>query len=122
VASGEWWEDHDLVFASPCGAPLDPDRHTKTWNALLARAGEAGALARRPAHGRDLAARPGRRLPDDDGADGVVAHLDDRRYQHVVPELRRAAAERMGEVLWPTATKTATTGQPTPDAKKALTA
>ncbi|UQX88955.1 tyrosine-type recombinase/integrase [Jatrophihabitans telluris] len=35
------------------------------------------------------------------------------RYQHVVMDLRRAAAERMSDALWgPTATKTAT--KPTP--------
>jgi integrase len=44
------------------------------------------------------------------------------RYQHVVPELRRAAAEHTGEVLWPTATKTATTPNPTRETAKALTA
>jgi hypothetical protein len=34
-----------------------------------------------------------------------------KRYQHVVPELRRAA-ERMTDVLWgPTATRTATSQQ-----------
>lgn len=30
------------------------------------------------------------------------------RYQHVVPELRREAADRMGQVLWSTATATRT--------------
>jgi integrase len=110
LRAGALWEDHDLVFAQPNGRPIDPDRHTKAWNAFLARVGV------RPARLHD-ARHTAATLLLVQGVDtrtvmdlmGWSQISMTKRYQHVVPELRRAAAERMTEVLWgPTATRTAT--------------
>lgn len=112
MLAGTLWEDNGLVFAQPNGRPLDPDRHTAAWNEFLAMAGV------RPARLHDARHTAATLL--------LVQGVDTRtvmalmgwshvamttRYQHVVPELRREAAERMGEALWSTgtATKTATT-------------
>lgn len=107
--AGSLWEDNGLVFAQPNGRALDPDRHTAAWNQFLARAGV------RPARLHD-ARHTAATLLLVQGVDSrtVMAlmgwsHVSmTTRYQHVVPELRREAAERMGQVLWSTATATRT--------------
>ena len=109
VRQGTYWEDNDLVFADSVGRPLDPDRHTKAWNQFLVR---TGVRAGRLHDARHTAAT----LLLVQGVDPrtVMAlmgwsHVSmTTRYQHVIPELRREAADRMSEVLWPTATGSAT--------------
>lgn len=110
MLAGSLWEDNGLVFAQPNGRPLDPDRHTAAWNQFLAKASV------RPARLHD-ARHTAATLLLVQGVDSrtVMAlmgwsHIAMTTRYHVVPELRRAVAERMGEVLWDrTATKTATT-------------
>jgi integrase len=113
LAAGTEWHDHDLIFAQPDGTPIDPDGHTKDWNAFLQRAGV------RPGRLHD-ARHTAATLLLVQGVDPRVV-LDimgwsslsmTTRYQHVVPELMQAAADKIGTALWGpdgTATKTATT-------------
>jgi integrase len=104
LAAGERWRDeHDLVFTQPDGAPTDPDAHGRAWHAILAAAGV------RPARLHD-ARHTAATLLLVQGVDArVVMEILGwstaamaKRYQHVVPELRRLAAERMTAALWPT--------------------
>ncbi|MGH9116438.1 MAG: tyrosine-type recombinase/integrase [Acidimicrobiales bacterium] len=106
----EWWDETGLVFSDAWGRPLDPDRHTKAWNAFLDRCGVRQARlhdARHTAATLLLVQGVDPRVVMDLMGWSHVAMT--KRYQHVVPELRRVAAERMTEALWPTtATRTAT--------------
>ena len=101
LRSGSSWEENDLVFCQPNGRPLDPDGHSKAWKKFLARAGVREA---RLHDARHTAAT----LLLVQGVDQrtVMAIMGwsevsmTKRYQHVVPELRREAASRIREVLW----------------------
>jgi integrase len=109
LRAGQLWEDHGLVFAGPTGRPLDPDRHTKAWNAMLAIASVRPARlhdARHTAATLLLVAGVGPRVVMD--LMGWSSGSMVKRYQHVVDELKQVAAERMAATLWPTATTTAT--------------
>jgi integrase len=112
LRAGSRWQDRGLVFAQLDGKPLDPDRHSQAWRKLLA---EAGVRPARLHDARHTAAT----LLLVQGVDSRVvmalmgwSHQSmTRRYQHVVPELARDAADRMSAALWDaTATTTATTG------------
>lgn len=39
LAAGERWQDHDLVFPSNIGTPMDPDNINRTWHKIRAAAG-----------------------------------------------------------------------------------
>jgi integrase len=101
LTAGSEWDDHDLVFAQPNGKPLDPDNQSKAWKAFLER---TGIRVARLHDARHTAAT----LLLLQGVDprtvmyvmGWSEASMTKRYQHVVPELRRAAMERMTEALW----------------------
>jgi integrase len=39
AAAGERWKEHDLVFASTIGTPMEPRNVDRAWHAVRARAG-----------------------------------------------------------------------------------
>jgi integrase len=95
----------DLVFTAPGGRPIDPGSDWKAWKDLLS---EADVPAKRVHDMRHTAATflliqgiDPRTVMDIMGWSeaGTAA-----RYTHVVDELKRDAARRMGELLWPEAT------------------
>ncbi len=96
-----WCSEWDLVFPAPGGGPGRPEADRRAWGRLL---DEAGVPYRRLHDARHTAAT----LLLVQGVAPAVAmtllgHTDlgvTRRYQHVVDELRRDAAERMGEAVW----------------------
>lgn len=106
LRAGSTWEENDLVFCQQNGRPLDPDGHSKAWKRFLAKAGiREGRLhdARHTAATLLLVQGVDQRTVMAIMGWSEVAMT--KRYQHVVPELRREAAARMGEVLWgPTTT------------------
>ena len=99
--AGSEWEDHDLVFAQPNGRPVDARRDWGSWKALCAAAGVRPSRvhdARHTAATLLLVQGVSPRVVMD-----VMGWSDQRmllRYQHVVDELRRDAATRMGNALW----------------------
>ncbi len=96
------WEDHGLVFCQPTGRPIDPRADWASWKALLAEAGVRDARlhdARHTAATLLLVQGVNARTVMD-----IMGWTEARmlsRYQHVVDELRRDAADRMGQALWP---------------------
>jgi len=99
---GDLWDNPlGLVFPAPGGAPMRPETDRRHWHALLR---DAGVPGRRVHDARHTAAT----LLLVQGVSPTVAmsvlgHTDARmtgRYQHVVDELRRDAAQKMGEALW----------------------
>jgi integrase len=104
VAAGEMWQqgpDGGWVFARATGEPIDPSRDWKNWKALLTKAGV-----------RDVRLHDARHSAATyllvQGVDartvmGIMGWSQislTARYQHVVPELQREAANRMEQLLW----------------------
>ena len=123
LRAGAEWDEHGLVFCQPTGRPIDPRADWKRWKALLAHAGLRDARlhdARHTAATLLLVQGVNARTVMDIMGWSEARMLS--RYQHVVDELRRDAAERIGRALWPgeemrpTETKTETTrsGRPPP--------
>jgi len=99
--SGDRWTDLDLVFATTRGKPLDATAVSKDFHRLLDRAG----LAQRRFH--DLRHSCATLLLVQGVAPRVVMDvlghsqiaMTMNTYSHVIPELRRTAADRMDDLL-----------------------
>lgn len=101
AAAGSLWRDERWVFATEVGAPIDPRKDYQDWVALLERA----AVRRARLHdARHTAATLLLVMGVDSRTVMAVMGWSStallQRYQHVVDELRRDAAERMGRTLW----------------------
>jgi integrase len=99
---GEIWQDHDLVFASEIGDPIQPRRDWALWKELLR---DARVRDARLHDARHTAAT----LLLQQGVDArvvmeILGHsqigLTQNTYQHVVPVLARDAADKMAKALW----------------------
>ncbi len=123
LRAGTEWEEHGLVFCQPNGRPIDPRADWKRWKELLAEAAIRDARlhdARHTAATLLLVQGVNARTVMDIMGWSEARMLS--RYQHVVDELRRDAADRIASALWPdeevrpTETKTETTarGRPPP--------
>ncbi len=102
LAAGEFWEDHDLVFANELGRPVQPRRDWTNWKRLLKDAGVRDARlhdARHTAATLLLQQGVAARVVME-----ILGHsqisLTQNTYQHVVPELARDAAAKMAKALW----------------------
>jgi integrase len=90
------------VFTGPTGKPLDPRADHREWQRLLRKAGVPAARlhdARHTAATLLLAQGvPARVVMELLGHSQITLTLG--TYTHVVPELARDAAARMGDALW----------------------
>ena len=96
------WTDSGLVFTGLTGKPVDPRADHRDWQQLLRRAGVPAARlhdARHTAATLLLAQGvPARVVMALLGHSQITLTLG--TYTHVVPELARDAAARMGDALW----------------------
>jgi integrase len=118
AATGARWRDHDLVFPSPIGTPMDPRNLNREFHALLLRSGvglrtetgedgEVRTVPRVRLHDlRHTCATflvalgvPMRAIMEILGHSGIAITSD--TYAHVVPSLLGDAAERMNDLLDP---------------------
>jgi integrase len=101
LQAGSEWHDHGLVFAQPNGKPIDPRADNRAWKALLRTAGVSDARLHDARHtAATLLLLQG---VDNRVVMEILGHSQlsmTARYQHVLPELSREAAARMGEALW----------------------
>jgi integrase len=101
LAAGEAWQDWDLVFCSPSGAPIDPRDDWEDWRSLLAAAGVREARVHDARHTAGT-------LLLEQGIDvrvvqQILGHSQlsqTQRCTHVTAELTRHAADQIGEALW----------------------
>ena len=101
-AGGSAWVDSGLVFTTVVGRPVDPRADHREWQELLKSAGVAPA---RLHDARHTAATllltqgvPARVVMELLGHSQITLTLG--TYTHVVPEMARDAADRMGNLLW----------------------
>ena len=101
LRAGSEWQDNGLVFTQPNGKPVDPRTDNRAWKALLRDAGVRDARLHDARHtAATLLLLQG---VDDRVVMEILGHSQlsmTARYQHVMPELARDAAERMGKALW----------------------
>jgi integrase len=101
LRAGEDWQPLGLVFANEIGDPVDPDAHSKAWKALLKRVGVRDARLHDARHSAAtyllVQGVDARTVMDMMGWSQLSMT---QRYQHVVPELKREAADRMNDLLW----------------------
>lgn len=100
--AGELWEDHDLVFCTAIGTPLDPDSHRKAFARLTERAG----IGRWHPHELRHSATSimlAQGVPID-VVSKVLGHTSIRItadvYGHMLEKQRELAAEAMKTALW----------------------
>jgi integrase len=100
-AGSEWQNDQGLVFTQSNGRPIDPRADNRAWKSLLREAGVRDARlhdARHTAATLLLLQGVSTRVVME-----ILGHSQismTARYQHVLPEATRDAADRMGQVLW----------------------
>ncbi|MFW6776051.1 tyrosine-type recombinase/integrase [Nocardioides sp. CPCC 205120] len=103
LAAGDKWvgNEWDLVFTTPLGLPIDPRADWQEWKDLIAAAGVRDARvhdARHTAATLLLAQGVDPRTLMDIFGWSQRAMVD--RYTHVLEDMRRDAAMKMGSALW----------------------
>lgn len=98
----ELWEDHDLVFCTTIGTPLDPDGHRKSFAALTERAGIGRWHPHELRHSAtSIMLASGVPI---DVVSKVLGHTSIRItadvYGHVLEPQRGIAADAMKSALW----------------------
>jgi site-specific recombinase XerD len=101
LTAGAAWQDWDLVFCTPLGAPIDSRDDWEDWHSLIRAAGI------RDARVHDARHTAATLLLDQGIGVRVVqeilghSHLSQtERYTHVTRALSQHAADRMSEALW----------------------
>jgi integrase len=101
VEHGSEWHDFGLVFAQPNGKPIDPSRDSRNWHALLTRADVPAVRLHDARHTAAtimlLMGVDARTVMETLGHSQIGVTM---KYQHVVDQLKRDAADKMGAALW----------------------
>ncbi|GLW09856.1 site-specific integrase [Microtetraspora sp. NBRC 13810] len=99
--AGDLWEDHDLVFATRHGRPIERTEDYKTWKALLVQAGVRDARLHDARHtAGTLLVEQGVHIRVVQEILGHARVTTTERYAHVAGALVQDASERMGAALW----------------------
>jgi len=101
LLAGNRWRDHDLVFATPTGAPIDRTEDWREWKALLRSAGV------RPGRLHDARHTAGTLLVEQGVHIRVIQEIlgharvtTTERYTHVASPQSQDASERIGRALF----------------------
>ncbi|GII63482.1 site-specific integrase [Sphaerisporangium krabiense] len=99
--AGDLWEDHDLVFATQRGRPMERSEDYKMWKAILKQAGVRDARLHDARHtAGTLLVEQGVHIRVVQEILGHARVTTTQRYTHVAGSLMRDASERMGSALW----------------------
>jgi integrase len=101
LTPGSVWQDHDLVFPSQTGTPLDPRNASRAFTAAAKRAGLEGVGLHSLRHtSASLMIAQGvhlRVIMETLGHSGISITAD--VYAHVLPQQQRQAADAVSEAL-----------------------
>jgi integrase len=102
LAAGDLWDDNDLVFCDGNGRPIDPKTDLQRWHEIQREAGfkPVGTHARRRA-AATVMYELGEKV---ETIQATLRHRDPRTtrgYVRVTAGLTQAAAERVGDALFP---------------------
>src|SRR5207237_2745682 len=96
------WVEHDLVFASTVGTPVEHRRIVKEFKEALGRAGLPDSVRLYDCRHTAASLLYAQGVPELQIA-AILGHTDPaftlRTYTHVFPEMRRAAAESIEAIV-----------------------
>ncbi|GII77635.1 hypothetical protein Sru01_26170 [Sphaerisporangium rufum] len=99
--AGDLWEEHDLVFATQRGRPMERSEDYKVWKSILKRAGVRDARLHDARHtAGTLLVEQGVHIRVVQEILGHARVTTTERYTHVAGAMMRDASERMGSALW----------------------
>jgi len=97
----DWDATHDMVFATKTGGLIDPCRDREVWLGILKEAGLRHVRVHDSRHTAvTLLLLQGVDIRTVMSIMGWTEMATAQRYTHAVDELRRRAAQRIGDILW----------------------
>jgi site-specific recombinase XerD len=101
LRAGDAWKDHDLVFATRHGRPIERTEDWRSWKAILKQAGVRDARVNDARHTTaTLLIEQGVHIRVVQEVLGHTRMTTTERYTHVATLQMRDASERMSEALW----------------------
>lgn len=99
--AGDLWEEHDIVFSTRRGRPMERSEDYKAWKALLKRAGVREARLHDARHtAGTLLVEQGVHIRVVQEILGHARVTTTERYTHVASAQVQDASARIGSVLW----------------------
>ncbi|MGA5764439.1 tyrosine-type recombinase/integrase [Nonomuraea bangladeshensis] len=101
LKAGDRWTDHDLVFTTKLGGPIERTEDWKQWKAILKQAGVRDARVHDARHtAATLLIEQGVHIRVIQEILGHTRVTTTERYTHVATLQMKDASERMGAALW----------------------
>ncbi|GAA3421725.1 tyrosine-type recombinase/integrase [Streptosporangium vulgare] len=101
LKAGDRWEDHDLVFATRHGGPIERTEDWKVWKTILKQAGVRDVRVHDARHtAATLLIEQGVNIRVVQEVLGHTRVTTTERYAHVSTPLMRDAGERLASALW----------------------
>ena len=101
LRAGNAWKDHDLVFATRHGGPIERTEDWRSWKAILKQAGVRDARVHDARHtAATLLIEQGVHIRVVQEVLGHTRVTTTERYTHVATLQMKDASERMSEALW----------------------
>jgi integrase len=101
LRAGTAWTDHDLVFATRRGGPIERTEDWRSWKAILRRAQVRDARVHDARHtAATLLIEQGVHIRVVQEVLGHTRVTTTERYTHVATLQMKDASERMGQALW----------------------
>ncbi|MEU7832435.1 MULTISPECIES: tyrosine-type recombinase/integrase [unclassified Nonomuraea] len=101
LKAGDRWTDHDLVFTTQTGGPIERTEDWKQWKSILKQAGVRDARVHDARHtAATLLIEQGVHIRVVQEILGHTRVTTTERYTHVATMQMRDASDRMDEALW----------------------
>ena len=101
LRAGNAWKDHDLVFATRHGGPIERTEDWRSWKAILKQAGVRDARVHDARHtAATLLIEQGVHIRVVQEVLGHTRVTTTERYTHVATLQMKDASERISEALW----------------------
>ncbi|WP_127938317.1 tyrosine-type recombinase/integrase [Nonomuraea polychroma] len=101
LKAGDKWTDHDLVFTTPLGGPIERTEDWKQWTSILKQAGVRDARVHDVRHtAATLLIEQGVHIRVVQEILGHTRVTTTERYTHVATLQMKDASERMDQALW----------------------